>query len=79
MKTIQQLREARGESQQHLADALGAPLADINDLERGVAGPSVTRLRRLTEYFGVREEDIELEPNRPPSLGEQLRDALTEE
>ena len=70
MKTIQQLREERGESQQHLADAIGATLTDINDLERGVAGPSVTRLRRLTDHFGVPEEDIELEPNHPPSLGE---------
>ena len=78
MNTIRELREARGESRQQLADAIGATLTDINDLERGVAGPSVTRLRRLTEHFGVREEDIALEPNRSPSLGEQLRDALTE-
>ena len=69
-KTIQQLREDRGESQTQLADALGATLADITDLEIGVAGPSVTRLRLLTEHFGVREEDIDLEPHRPPSIGE---------
>lgn len=77
-KTIQQLREERGESRMQLAEALGATLADINDLEGGVAGPSVTRSRLLTEQFGVREEDIDLEPNRPPSLGEQLLDTLNQ-
>jgi transcriptional regulator with XRE-family HTH domain len=77
-KTIRQLREDRGESPQQLAAALGATLRDIQDLENGVDGPSLTRLRLLTEHFGVREEDINLEPNRPPSLGEQLHDALTD-
>jgi transcriptional regulator with XRE-family HTH domain len=77
-KTIHQLREERGESQQQLADALGATLQDIHDLDTGIASPSVERLRLLTEHFGVREEDINLEPYRSPTLGEQLRDALTE-
>ena len=78
MKTIRELREERGESQQQLAAALGATLSDVADLESGVASPSVTRLRLLTEHFGVREEDINLEPYRPATPGEQLRDALTE-
>ena len=77
-KTIRQLREDRGESPTQLADALGATLLDVQDLENGVAGPSVTRLRLLTEHFGVREEDIELEPTRSPSLGDQILDAITE-
>jgi hypothetical protein len=38
----------------------------------------VQRLRLLTEHFGVREEDINLEPYRAPTLGAQLREALTE-
>ena len=78
MKTIRELREARGESEQHLADALGATRQDIHDLEPGVASPSVTRLRLLTEHFDVREDDIDLEPNRSPSLGDQMLDAITE-
>jgi transcriptional regulator with XRE-family HTH domain len=78
MKTIRELREGQGESEQQLADALGATLTDIHDLETGVASPSVTRLRLLTEHFGVREEDIDLEPNRLPSLGDQMLDAITE-
>ena len=78
-KTIRQLREERGESTMQLASVLGATLQDVHDLETGVASPSVERLRRLTEHFGVDETDINLEPNRAPTLGEQIRDALTEE
>ena len=76
-KTIRQLREERGESAMQLADALDATLQEIQDLEQGIASPSVERLRRLTEHFGVRDDQINLEPHRPPSLGERLGDALT--
>ena len=78
MKTIRELREERGESQHQLAAALGAALSDVADLESGVASPSVQRLRLLAEHFGVREEAINLEPYRAPTVGEQVRDALTE-
>ena len=77
-KTIRHLREERGESEIQLAEALGATLRDIQDLETGVASPSVTRLRRLTEHFGVDETDINLEPQRPPALGEHVLDAITD-
>jgi transcriptional regulator with XRE-family HTH domain len=77
-KTIRQLRQERGESQHQLAEALGATLLEVQDLEEGIASPSVTRVRLLTEHFGVREEDIDLEPSRLPSLGEQVLDAITE-
>jgi transcriptional regulator with XRE-family HTH domain len=75
--TIRQLREDRGESQTQLAEALGATLQEIQDLEQGIASPSVERLRLLTEHFGVDETTIDLEPHRLPSLGERLADALT--
>jgi transcriptional regulator with XRE-family HTH domain len=75
-KTIQQLRQERGESETQLAEALGTTLQEIQDLERGIASPSVERLRLLTEHFGVDETAIDLEPHRPPSLGERLVDAL---
>jgi transcriptional regulator with XRE-family HTH domain len=77
-KTIRQLRGERGESQMQLAEALGTTLRDIQDLETGIASPSVERLRRLTEHFGVDETDINLEPHRPPTLGEHVLDAITE-
>ena len=76
-KTIQQLREERGGSAMQLADALDTTLQDIQDLEQGIASPSVERLRLLTEHFGVRDDEIDLEPHRPPSIGERLGAALT--
>ena len=75
-KTIRQLRQERGEAETQLAEALGTTLQEIQDLERGIASPSVERLRLLTEHFGVDETAIDLEPHRPPSLGERLVDAL---
>ena len=75
-KTLRQLRQARGESETQLAEALGTTLLEIQDLERGIASPSVERLRLLAEHFGVDETAIDLEPHRPPSLGERLVDAL---
>ncbi len=75
-KTIRQLREERGESETQLAAALGATLQDVQDLETGIASPSVERLRLLTEHFRVDQTAIDLEPNRPPSFGEQVADAL---
>ena len=75
-KSIQQLRQEHGESETQLAEALGATLQEVHDLEQGIASPSVERLRLLAEHFGLREEDINLEPYRPPTLGEQLRDAV---
>ena len=77
-KSIRQLREERGESETQLAVVLGTTLQDIQDLEHGIASPSVERLRLLTEHFGVDETAINLEPQRPPPLGEQVVDALTE-
>jgi transcriptional regulator with XRE-family HTH domain len=77
MKTIRQFREERGESEMQLADALSATPKDIQDLEQGIASPSVERLRRLTEHFRVDETTIDLELGHSPSLGERLGDALT--
>jgi putative transcriptional regulator len=75
-KTVRQLREDRGQSQMQLAETLGATLQEVQDLETGIASPSVERLRRLTEHFGVDETAIDLEPHRPPSLGERVVEAL---
>ena len=43
-KSIRQLRQERGESETQLAAVLGATLQDIQDLEDGIASPSVERL-----------------------------------
>ena len=77
MKTIRELREARRESRSDLAAAVGVTLSELTEWELGRAQPGVARMRLLTEHFGVRDDQINLGPNRPPTLGEQLRDALT--
>ncbi len=77
-KTIQELREERGESRSDLAAAVGVTLSEFTEWELGRAQPGVARMRLLTEHFGVRDDQINLEPSRPPTIGEQLRDALTE-
>jgi predicted transcriptional regulator len=51
-KTIRHLREERGASEMRLTGAFGATLQDIHDLKNGLDAPSVTRLCRVTEYFG---------------------------
>ncbi len=76
-RTIQELREERGESRGDLAAAVGVTLSELTEWELGRAQPGVARMRLLTEHFGVRDDQIDLEPYREPSLGEQLRDALT--
>jgi transcriptional regulator with XRE-family HTH domain len=75
-RTIRQLREERGESRSDLAAAVGVTLSELTEWELGRAQPGVARMRLLTEHFGVRDDQINLEPNRPPTIGEQLRDAL---
>jgi transcriptional regulator with XRE-family HTH domain len=77
-KTIRELREARGESQMQLAAAIGVTSKEVADWEAGTAEPGISRMLALTGHFGVRDDQITLEPNRPPTIGEQLRDALTE-
>jgi transcriptional regulator with XRE-family HTH domain len=77
-KTIQQLREERGESRSGVAAAVGVMLSEFTEWELGRAQPGVARMRLLTDHFGFRDDQITLEPNRPPTIGEQLRDALTE-
>jgi transcriptional regulator with XRE-family HTH domain len=62
MSSIQQLREARGESRQELADAVGVTLDEVSAWETGEAEPTVTRFRALAEHFGVAEHEIELAP-----------------
>ena len=75
-QTIQELREERGESRSELAAAMGVTLSELTEWELGRAQPGAARVRLLTEHFGVRDDQINLEPHRPPTLGEQLRDAL---
>ena len=78
-KTIQELREKRGETRATLAAATGASLDEVTAWEFGQAEPGVFHLRRLTEHFGVDDADINLQPHRSPTFGEKVRDALAKE
>jgi transcriptional regulator with XRE-family HTH domain len=75
-KTIQELREARGESRADLATALGVTLDEVTDWEMGKAEPGLSRMRVLTEHFGVRDDQINLKPGQPPTLGEQVAEVF---
>jgi transcriptional regulator with XRE-family HTH domain len=75
-KTIQELREARGESRATLAAAIGVTLDEVTDWETGRTEPGVSRMQILTEHFDVRDDEINLQPGEPPTLGERLADAF---
>jgi transcriptional regulator with XRE-family HTH domain len=75
-KTIQELREARGESRADLAAAIGVTLDEVTDWEMGRAEPGLTRVRILTEHFGVRDDQLNLRPGQPPTLGEQVAEVV---
>jgi transcriptional regulator with XRE-family HTH domain len=74
MKTIRELREERGESRAQLAKALGVMPQAVVDWEMGKAEPTMSRLRALTEHFGVRDDQIDLRPGHPLTIGERLAD-----
>jgi transcriptional regulator with XRE-family HTH domain len=71
-KTIQQLREARGESQTQLAQAIGVTPKDVAEWEAGTAEPRISRMRALTNHFGVRDDQINLRPTEASSLIDRL-------
>jgi transcriptional regulator with XRE-family HTH domain len=71
-RTIQDLREERRESRAALAAALGTTSEEVVEWEMGKAEPSISRLRALTEHFGVRDDQINLRPGDPPSLVDRL-------
>jgi transcriptional regulator with XRE-family HTH domain len=75
-KTIRELREARGESQMQLAAAVGVTSKEVADWEAGTAESGISRMLGLTEHFDVRDDEINLQPGQPPTLGERLADAF---
>jgi transcriptional regulator with XRE-family HTH domain len=75
-KTIQELREARGESRADLAAAIGVTLDEVTDWEMGRAEPGLTRVLILTEHFGVRDDQINLRPGQPPTLSAQVAEVF---
>jgi transcriptional regulator with XRE-family HTH domain len=77
-KTIQELREARGESRSELAAAIGVTLDELTEWELGRAEPGLSRTQSLAAHFDVRDDQINLRPGQPPTLSDQILDAITE-
>ena len=71
-RTIQQLREERGESRSDLATAVGVTLDEVTDWEMGRGEPTISRMRALTEHFGVRDDQINLRPRDASSVADRL-------
>ena len=66
MKTIRDLRQARGWSQFALALRVGVQPQAVYLWERGKRTPQVLPLRRLGVAFGLCSDDIVLEPRGEP-------------
>jgi len=61
VKTIRQLREAKGWTQLKLANEVGVTPSTVYNWETGRSEPKVTQLREVARIFGVSSDDIELE------------------
>ena len=51
-------------------------MEEVVEWEMGKAEPTISRLRALTGHFGVRDDQINLRPGDPPSLGDRLAEFL---
>lgn len=60
MKTIRELRQTQGLTQQDLAVKLGLSVATVGTWERGATLPSARQLRALGQLFGICSDEIEL-------------------
>ena len=61
MRTIRDLRQARGWTQLELANALGVTPATVFNWERGRYEPKASQLRALARAFGVSMDEIDFE------------------
>jgi transcriptional regulator with XRE-family HTH domain len=55
---IRLLREAKGLSQEHVADKLGISQTAYSNIERGETQPRLPRLQQLAEILGVDMQEI---------------------
>jgi transcriptional regulator with XRE-family HTH domain len=62
-RTIQQMREERGESRMQLADALQVTLDEVTDWELGQGTPGLSRVQALAEHFDVPDYELEIYPD----------------
>ena len=52
-KRLRQLRQARGLTQEALAEALGVHVRTVRNMEAGVHGPQFDNLEKLAQVLGV--------------------------
>lgn len=52
-KRLKDMREAKGLSQQHVGDAIGASRASIGQWESGTATPDLKTIGKIGTFFGV--------------------------
>ena len=71
-RTLQQLREARGESRMQLADAVGVSVSEVTDWELGRTEPTLTYLHALLAHFGIAAHELALRP--PPASRDRRSD-----
>jgi transcriptional regulator with XRE-family HTH domain len=69
-RTLQQVRESRGESRMQLADALGVSVSEVTDWELGRIAPASAHRRALLAHFALTERDLEVGPPRWHALPE---------
>jgi transcriptional regulator with XRE-family HTH domain len=77
LKTIRELREARGWTQLRLAIELGVTPVTIYNWERGKYEPKVSQFRALAGIFGVSMDEIALGSPRPaarPHVADERQD-----
>lgn len=55
---LEELRKAKGLSQEELADALGVSRQTVSSLEKGRYNPSILLAFRIARLFGLRIEDV---------------------
>ena len=60
MRTIKELREARGWTQMDLAVHAGVSIAAVSNWETGRNQPQIRQLREVAKALGVSSDDIEL-------------------
>ena len=60
MRTIKELREARGWTQTDLAVHAGVSIAAVSNWETGRNQPQIRQLREVARALGVASDDIEL-------------------
>jgi len=66
MPSMQELRQARGWSQQQLADRAGVTQASVSRWEQERRAPTALQLRKLARAFGVSSDDITLPGDEAP-------------